>query len=204
MNSLDVSLPVFAVVGGIGSGKSAVARELSRQGGYLIQADELGHEALQQPAIRDKIAGRWGPGLLDEKGNILRRKLGQIVFADPEARRELEAMVLPFIRRRIEEEIEKAKETVGVRFIVLDAATILEASWTQDLDHLIFVEAPREVRLERVRMRGWDEGELQRREDAQMPLEEKKNRADAVIENPQGLEAIEKQVSDLLKRWKLA
>lgn len=196
-------LPVLAIIGGIGSGKSVVAREFAKHAGHLINADELGHEALRQPAIREGIARRWGPDILDAQGNVPRRKLGQIVFADPTELKRLEEMVFPFIGRRIAEEKRRAGETSGTRFIVLDAAVILEAGWTEGLDHLVFVEAPRQIRLERLKGRGWEEGELARREKIQLPLEEKKRRADAIVGNHGSLEALAPQVEQLLKNWQL-
>jgi dephospho-CoA kinase len=197
--AMQPPLPVIAVVGGIGSGKSVVARELAKHGGHLIQADELGHEALRQPDILKRVVERWGAGVLDDDGAIMRRKLGQIVFADPAELRRLESLVYPFIGKRIEEEKLKARGRRGVRFIVIDAAVLLEAGWTSGLDRLIFVAAPLEVRLDRVRQRGWDERELARREGNQMPLEEKKRRADTVILNDGGFDKIAEQVERLLR-----
>jgi dephospho-CoA kinase len=194
------NLPVVAVVGGIGSGKSVVARELARQGGYLIQGDDLGHEALADLDIRRRVVERFGPEILDEKGNIVRRKLGRIVFADPAALRDLETLVFPFIGRRIEEEIETAAGP-GVGFVVLDAAVALEAGWTQRLNRLIYVDSPRDLRLARLQERGWNEEELDRRERVQMPLEEKRRRADAVIVNDAGLDKLREQVATLIERW---
>jgi len=203
-NANDGPLPVIAVVGGIGSGKSVVARELAARGGYLIQADELGHEALRRPEMIAEIVARWGNDVVDEAGNVSRRKLGQVVFAAADELRYLESLVFPYIAKRIQEEKAVAAGPTGVRFVVLDAAVLLEAGWTEDVAHLLFVDAPREVRLERLsRTRGWDERELTRREASQMPLAEKKSRANAVIDNAGGLDGMRVQVSDLLKVWKL-
>lgn len=197
-------LPIIAIAGGIGSGKSVVAREFASQGGHLILADELGHEALRQPEIKGRIVAQWGKDVLDNQGNIARRRLGQIVFAHPAERKRLEEIVFPFIKRRMTEEKEKANRSECVRFIVLDAAVLLEAGWTDDVSHLVFVEAPREIRLERLMAtRGWDARELDRREQSQIPLEQKKQRADAIITNTEGLDSVAQQVSNLLNHWKL-
>src|ERR1700674_5189609 len=92
--------PVIGLVGGIGSGKSRVSAALARRGGRVIAGDAAGHEALRQPALKEKIVARWGPGVLDGDGNVDRGKLGAVVFADPAARRELEAIVQPWIGER--------------------------------------------------------------------------------------------------------
>src|SRR5438552_1839733 len=100
--------PVVGLIGGMGSGKSRVAAEFIRRGARVISGDALGHEALRQPDVRDRVAGRWGRGILDDRGEIDRRRLGAIVFADPLALKALEALVHPWVRSRIAAEVEAA------------------------------------------------------------------------------------------------
>src|SRR5207253_9155202 len=100
--------PVLGLIGGIGSGKSRVADALARRGGRVIAGDLLGHEALRQPQVRDQVVGRWGRGVLNDQGEIDRRKVGAIVFADNAELRALEALTFPYIERRIAEEIARA------------------------------------------------------------------------------------------------
>ncbi len=194
--------PVIGLVGGIGSGKSLVAAELAAHGGHLIAADQLGHEALRQPEIKAQLVARWGDRVLGPDGAIDRKRVAAIVFADPGELRALEAMTHPYIGRRIREEIARARVRPDVRLIVLDAAVMLEAGWHGVCDHLAFIDAPREVRLERLRKRrGWTARELDAREAAQMPLEQKRRHADAVIENAGPPEAVASQVQPLLALW---
>src|SRR5688572_19081845 len=87
--------PILGVVGGIGSGKSFVAAELTRYGGRLIDADALGHEALRDDAIKKQVVARWGKDVLGADGEIQRRPLGRLVFANPAELKALEAMVFP-------------------------------------------------------------------------------------------------------------
>jgi dephospho-CoA kinase len=197
-------LPVVGIVGGIGAGKSLVADALARRGGHLIPADQLGHEALRQEDVKRVVVERFGPAVLDEGGAVSRRRLGARVFGDEAERRALEAIVFPYIGRRVGEEIARAAGVAGARFVVLDAAVMLEAGWAGACDRILFVDAPRDVRLARLRAtRGWTEEELRRREAAQLPLEEKRRRADAVIDNagtPAALEAqVDAQVAALLR-----
>src|SRR5688572_18371029 len=121
------SQPVIGLLGGIGSGKSAVAAELAKHGGGLINADQFGHEALRQPPIKEQVVARFGSDIIAAGGAIDRKKLGAKVFADVNELRALEAIVFPFIGRRIREEIDPARRRDDVRFIVLDAAVMLEA-----------------------------------------------------------------------------
>ena len=195
---------VVGLVGGVGSGKSAAAAAFARRGARVIAADELGHEALRQPAIRDEVARLWGKEVLDAQGQIDRRKLAAVVFGNDEARRELERLTHPWIRSRLEEEIARARKE-GARLIVVDAAVLLEAGWDGPCDRLVFVEAPREARLARAtQKRGWSAGDWEGRELAQLPLTEKHARADHVLDNSTTLVNLARQVDDLLHLWGLA
>ncbi len=197
-------IPTLGIVGGIGSGKSAVADAMRSLGGYLIIADRLGHEALLQPDIKAKLRQRWGDAILDEHGDADRKKIGAIVFADPAELRALEAQVFPYIEMRIIQGIAAARTRDDVKFIILDAAILLETGWRRHCDKIVFVDAPRPLRLARLKeKRGWNEEELERREKMQMPLEEKMNRADAVIVNDGDFEKVGRQVKETLVRWKI-
>jgi len=195
---------ILGLVGGIGSGKSAVASELAKHGGAVINADQFGHEALGQAEIRQQVVAHFGQNILDAKGAIDRKKLGAKVFADVKELRALATIVFPLIGRRIREEIDRSRRCAEVRFVVLDAAVMLEAGWNDACDKLIFVDAPRSLRLERVRQqRGWSEADLQAREALQLPLEEKRRRADAVIRNDGAAAELATQVKSLLRQWGL-
>jgi dephospho-CoA kinase len=194
--------PVVGVVGGIGSGKSQVTQLLAEAGALVISGDALGHEALRQPDIKEQVVRRWGAELLDTNGAIERRKLGGIVFADPSELRALEAMVHPWIKRRIREEIEAAQRAAAAPLIVLDAAIMLEADWGDVCDVIVFVDVPRDIRLERIaRQRRWTEKEVAGREKAQWPLADKRARADIVLDNSGSLADLRRQVDALLARW---
>jgi dephospho-CoA kinase len=198
--------PVIGLVGGIGAGKSTVAAALERHGGRVVAADPLGHEALEQPAIRERLLEAFGSrDILTDEGTINRKKLGSVVFPSPVERSRLEHLVHPYIEKRIREEIDKLQNETKARFIVLDAAIMLEAGWDEVCDKLIYVDAPRPVRLARVQsQRGWTDEELANREAVQMPNEKKKERADAVIDNGGDPAATSAQVDALAKRWELS
>jgi dephospho-CoA kinase len=196
--------PILGLIGGMGSGKSFIANELARHGGRIISGDLAGHEALRQPDIKGKLVERWGRKILEENGDINRRVVAGVVFNSDEERRALEGLVFPFIEQRFREESAKAQYDPAVRFVVLDAAIMLEAGWNNVCDRLVYVDSPRALRLQRLReQRGWKEEEVAVREQAQMPLDEKRRRADAVIENSGTLEEAARQVECLLREWKL-
>ena len=195
--------PIVGIIGGIGSGKSLVAEALAMHGGWLIAGDELGHEALREPDIKEKVIERWGQELLDERGEIQRPLLGTRVFGDPKELRALEQMVFPWIGRRIWEEIAKARVRQA-RLIVLDAAVMMEAGWDKNCDRVVFVEAPRDARLARLKeKRGWSERDLHERESVQLPLADKRRRADAVIDNTGTPEQLTVRLDALLRQWRM-
>jgi dephospho-CoA kinase len=196
------SKPVVGLIGGIGSGKSLVAEMFRRRGANVISGDQLGHEALRQPEIRASVVERWGPQVLESDGTISRRRLAAIVFGDPKELRALEALVFPWIERRIREEIAALRARAEVRLIVLDAAIMLEAGWNKVCDWLVYVDAPRAARLRRLEeQRGWTAKEVQEREKVQMSLTDKMSRADYVVDNSGTPEQVAQQVDDLLKQW---
>jgi dephospho-CoA kinase len=196
---------VIGLIGGIGSGKSQVAAAFARHGARVIAGDQLGQAALRDPDIRTRVAERWGDAILDERGEIDRRRLAAIVFADSAELKALEAITHPWIRERIRADIAEARNDPRVPLIVLDAAIMLEAGWNKVCERLIYIEAPRAVRLQRVaRQRGWSEKEVQAREQAQLPLTEKVVRADHKLDNSTSLEHLHRQVHDLLHLWGLA
>lgn len=192
---------VVGLLGGIGAGKSAVAAAFARRGALVLDADALGHEALRQPAVRDAVLARW-PQARGPEGEVDRRALAGVVFASPDERRALEALTHPWIRRAAEARVAAARRE-RAPLVVLDAAVMLEAGWDDVCDKLVFIDAPREQRLARVAARGWAAADLDAREAAQLPLTEKRRRANHVIDNSSNLERLAGQVDDLLHLWGL-
>lgn len=196
--------PVIGIVGGIGAGKSTAAAAFARRGGYIVHADALGHEALRRPEVIQKLVARWGESVLNPDGTPNRRAVARIVFRDPLERQVLESLVFPHIGDAVREEIAKGSADPAVRFVVLDAAVMLEAGWDGGCDHIIYVQARRDVRLARLAARsGWNPDQVAEREAAQMPANEKVARADVVVTNDGTAEQLQDQVDGLLAAWGL-
>jgi dephospho-CoA kinase len=198
------SIPVLGLIGAIGGGKSSVARRLASHGAAVIDADAVGHELLEEPAIRDRVVGRFGTGVLEAGGDggsprISRRALGAVVFRDPDALRDLEAILHPAMRDRFLGTIGRLTREGGRPCIVLDAAVLLEAGWDDLCDRIACVDAPRSERVRRVReSRGWSDEALAARESAQEPVEEKRRRADWIIDNDGSPARLEREADRLL------
>ncbi len=196
--------PVIGLIGGIGAGKSTAARCFKSRGGVVINADAIGHAALEQADIIREILGRWGDRVRKADGSLDRRAIAQIVFANQEDRKALEEMVFPYIGERCKQEIATAQRDPTVPFVVLDAAVMLEAGWNEIADWIVYLDAPRELRLARVAARsGWTDRDLTAREIAQWTPEMKKAKADAVLINAAGAEELQLQVDRLLEGWHL-
>jgi dephospho-CoA kinase len=194
--------PVIGLIGAIGAGKSTAARCFAVRGGFAIDADALGHEALKQPAIVAAIVSRWGERVLKPDGTLDRRAIGRIVFANSAERAALEELVFPYIEKRIREQIARGMADPNSRFVVLDAAVLLEAGWNKQVDRIVYVDAPRDVRLARLAARsGWSDADLAAREAAQWPAEKKKSLADAVIINDANEAKLQVQVEKLVAEW---
>ena len=182
-------IPVLCFVGGIGSGKSHLARLLAGEhGGLVIDADAIGHQLLEEADIKARLRELFGDNILDESGRVDRRAVAERVFGSepPQraARADLEALMHPRIRVQVEQKIAQAQADPAVEFIVLDAALSLETGWHDLCDAVIFVEVPESERVSRVaRTRGWSAAELRERERSQWPLDLKRRHAGYIVEN---------------------
>jgi dephospho-CoA kinase len=194
--------PTIGLIGAIGAGKSTAATLLGVRGGRLVNADTLGHEALEQPEIRDAIAARWGSAVFAPDGKVDRRAIARLVFADSHERGALEGLVFPYIRQRAYSEMLRTQSEPAARFVVLDAAVMLEAAWDDSCDRIIYVDAPRDVRLGRLAARsGWTEEQLSAREAAQWPAVDKMKRANAIVVNDGDEANLREQLDRLLEQW---
>ena len=188
-------IPVLGLVGGIGAGKSLVAAEFAARGAQVLDADAIGHALLEQRPARDEVLARFGREILGPDDRIDRRALGAIVFTQPAARRDLEAILHPRMRRTFERAIARAARKQEAAAVVLDAAILYEAGWDDLCDHVAFVDAPADLRRARLAVqRGWDAEKLAARERAQLSPEGKRERADFSLRNDAGPEELRAEV----------
>jgi len=179
-------MQILGLIGGIGSGKSTVAGLFAQWGAGVVDADTIGHRVLRLSKVKTAIEQRWGLGVFGPNGDIDRKAIADRVFSPTESElRELEfltSLTHPIIKREIDAELQRL-ESAETPVAVLDAALLLETDWKTNVHYVVFVDAPRNVRLQRALRRGWTTAQFDAREATQLPLEFKKTKADWIVDN---------------------
>ena len=189
---------VIGLTGGIASGKSTVAKTLERLGAIIIDADLLAREVVAPgEAAYDAIVAEFGEGILNPDRTINRLALGSMVFADPEARRRLEDITHPAIRRRAEQRLADLRHD-GTQVVFYVAPLLIEAGAASRVDEVWVVYADRETQIQRLIERDKiGRNEALQRIEAQMPMEEKKKFGRVVIDNQGTPEEMERRVREI-------
>jgi dephospho-CoA kinase len=188
---------LVGLTGGIGSGKSTVARMLEERGAVVFDADLLAREAVEPGTPgHTAVIERFGADVLAPGGELDREALASIVFADPSARRDLEQIVHPEVRRLFAEGSEAYRDTD--RIVVFSAPLLVESGMHTAFEILVVVSATVATQIERLmRQRGMSEPAIRARIDAQAPLEDKAAVADFLVDNEGTLAELESQVERL-------
>lgn len=193
--------PVIGLCGGIGSGKSTVAKNLAELGCAVSNADAIVRELLSTQVVRDQLVSWWGSSVLKIQGEVDRSYIAQVVFSDEIQRRRLEGFLHPLVNERRKRDWAALKDEPAIQAFVIDAPLLFEAGLDTQCDAVIFVDAPQSEREGRVTTsRGWGPGELARREKNQMPLEMKRKRSDYLIVNDGSLTDLYERTSETLKQ----
>lgn len=188
---------MFALVGGVASGKSTVARAFEALGAVVVDADAEGHEVLKDAQVRQEIRQAFGD-VFAADGSVDRAKLGAAVFGDAAKLERLNAITHPRIRARTQARLDAALQS-DAKAVVLDVSLLLESkAYEGKYDVLVYVACPEEERERRAEAkRGWKRGELQKRQQHQLSLDTKRALADAMIDNGGTEEATKQQVQRL-------
>lgn len=184
----------IGLTGGIGSGKSTVSSRLAELGAFIVDADLVAREIVEpgQPALAE-LAEAFD-GVLNPDGTLNRAELARQAFATPEATKKLNAITHPRIRARTEELFKQGRES-GAEVLVYDMPLLIENGEVNKVDHVLVVDAPYELRIERlVQHRGLDEDDARRRIAAQIDRETRLGTADTVLDNSGSLEDLLTQV----------
>jgi len=193
-----VKKPIIGILGGLASGKSAVAAEFAKLGCGVIDADKIAHELLDEPSVKKEVIDSFGQTILDHTGKINRKKIADIVFVSGDKISALNRILHPLVLTRAEQLIKQYNGQQQVRAIVLDMPLLVEVDWDKRCDRLIFVDCKPQIRLKRAKKMGlFDENQLKIRENFQISLDKKASIADNIIDNNSGFSALARQVADI-------
>jgi dephospho-CoA kinase len=184
-----MKVPLIVVTGPIASGKSTVARIMARKGGTYIDADELAHEALDDPEFKAALKAEFGGYVLTADGRISRLKLAGLVFPDQKKLDKLNTIIRPFVKRIARDRLLELAETS--RYIVLDAVLYLQYKFSLKADLVVLTDAPEEVRVKRMMLReGFGRKEAEMRIERQRSLFEDWKRADIQLDTDRPLDEV--------------
>jgi len=188
---------VIGLAGGVASGKSTVAAAFAAHGLVHIDADACARALSNDADVLAQVRAQLGEAFVSD-GQLDRAALADRVFSDPTAKAALEAILHPRVRARILADMEQARD--AGRSSLLDVPLLFEAGLWELCDRVVFVEASGAARRERARARGWADDELDRREQSQLPLHEKRERSDHIVCNDGSLEETRRAVGALLRQ----
>ncbi|MDO8568388.1 MAG: dephospho-CoA kinase [Dehalococcoidales bacterium] len=194
-------MKVIGLTGGIGTGKSTVARVLAELGAAVIDADKVGHEAFQLGSpVREKVVSAFGGQIMTAEGQIDRDKLAQLVFASPDARAELNRIMHPAIYEMVKTRLDSFRKN-GARVAVIEAPLLVEAGWTSFVDEVWVTVASEVTVLKRLKQRtGMSETESLVRIASQLSSEERVKHASVIINTDCTLDEVRARVKAIWQR----
>lgn len=193
---------IIGITGGIASGKTEVAKVFQKKGAKAVSGDEIGKEVVEKnPVVLKKLVQAFGKRILNSKGRLNRRKLGEIAFASEKNKEKLNRIVHPYLLRELELGITKFRKARNPRkILVVDAALIVEWKLYKKLDKLILVTSPEEKRIQRLKSLKFSETEALNRIKRQLTDSQRKKHSDFVISNHGSLKELKKKALAVWKR----
>lgn len=191
-------MKVIGLTGGIGSGKSTVSQFLAELGTVIVNADEIGHQALKpNTEAWHEVVAAFGRQILTTNGNIDRKKLGKVVFGDSESLLRLNRIMHPRMYNMVKARLE-GYQGQGVGVVVLEAPLLLEANWTSLVDEIWVTVASESTVLRRLQEKtGLSKSESLARLRSQMSNEERVKHADVIIDTDCDLNELRRKVKEL-------
>ena len=192
---------VIGLTGSIGTGKSEAARQLEALGASIISADQVGHEAYTpNTEAWEQVVAAFGDDILQDDGEIDRRKLGAVVFSDPGQLEKLNQIMHPRMARMVADKIEELRAQ-GAEVVVVEAALLFEAGWDSLVEEVWVTDSTEQVVIERLKQRnGMSEEEARKRISSQMGRTERLERSDYVIENSGDMATLGNTIKELWNR----
>ncbi|TDM39790.1 dephospho-CoA kinase [Macrococcoides goetzii] len=201
MSKVGVNVTVIGLTGGIASGKSTVAKYLADNGFIIVDADIASRKAVEaESSGLEEIRTVFGDGVIQEDGTLNRKALGEIIFKDKNQREKLNAIVHPRVR-----DIMEAEKEAGLALdkpVVMDIPLLFENKLEHTVDEVWVVYVPKEVQIERLMARNQlSLEEAESRVSSQLSIEEKKQKADKVIDNSGSLQSLYQQLELLIQPY---
>jgi dephospho-CoA kinase len=194
--------PVIGIAGGIGSGKTFVARLFGELGCFVIHSDDQVRDAYNDAAIQDTIRAWWGDSVFRADNTINRSAIAARIFGDQVERQRLEHLLHPWVNEARKRAMSAAADDPQVLAFIWDTPLLYETGLNRQCDAVVFVQTSDDARLERLKStRGWDAAEMNRREKSQWPLDKKREIADYVLVNTADADDdVRSQVREILSR----
>jgi dephospho-CoA kinase len=190
---------LIGLTGQIGAGKTTAAMILKSLGASVIDADKIGREVVDRsPAIRNKLARRFGTDILDRRGNLKRQRLASMAFASEEARTALNSIVHPHLLKELRQQTRSARKTHEI--VVIDAALLVFWQMDSEVDFVLVIHASRESRLKRMARRGISASDALARQRSQLSFRDFQQCADRVILNNGTESDLRRKLSTLIQK----
>src|SRR5438874_7434864 len=193
--------PIIGIADGIGSGKSLVATLLSEMSCLVINSDEMVRQAYKDNTVKQTLRQWWGKLVFDPSGEVDRSAVARKIFTMPSEKQRLERLIHPIVNERRKVVMNQAAADPKIVAFVWDTPLLFETELNKLCDAVVFVDAPVETRVQRLKeTRAWDQAELERRENSQLPLDKKKEMSQYVIANAADVDQVRGQVREVLSR----
>lgn len=193
--------PIIGLAGGIGSGKSFVAAIFAELGCLVLDADEAVSQAYSDPDVQDQLRQWWGDQAFTPTGQVDRAWIANCIFTNSNERQRLENLLHPRVEALRQKKMEQFASNSAILAFVWDVPLLFETGQNRRCDAIIYVDSPLPQRIARVSARrGWDEKELFRRENLQLPLDKKRQMSDYVVVNAADAAETRQQVRDVLSK----
>ncbi|MEM8495199.1 MAG: dephospho-CoA kinase [Planctomycetota bacterium] len=194
--------PVLGLTGAPGSGKSTVASLLMQRGGGVIDADALARGAFDEPAVREQLRELFGQASFHPDGTPDRKAIAAAVFADPDLKTKLEAIIHPRVAAGRVSLHARFLADPSVRFLVEDCPLLIDTGLHATCDKVLLIDTPRELRLARLaESRGWTDAQLAAREAHQLPFDTRRAHAHHVLSNQGSPDILADALDERLRDW---
>ena len=190
---------ILGLTGGIGTGKSTVAKMLREKNIPVVDTDSISKEIIEYPEIIEKIKAEISSKIFNNENKLDRKKLSEIVFENKDKLKKLNEIMHPVILKKMWDEVEKLKK--DYKIIVVDIPLLFEINMENEVDKVLLIYSSKEIQIERIMNRdGRTREEAIKIINSQMPLYKKREKSDYIIQNNDSLEKLEKNLDKVVQK----